>query len=118
MFCTCGKEPEHLAVFEPHKGKQFLRCNSSDSACSPTEEQLLWIGAHVSKPGSTLADSPGLAILVTCDYEGGKEGLGALPGTKEDARELTETSLSTLAMPLMYCIILPKWSCRQRCRRF
>ena len=96
VFCTCGKEPEHLAVFEPHKGKQFLRCNSSDSAYSPTEEQLLWMGTHVSKPGSTLADSPGLAILVTCDYGGGKEGLGALPGTKEDARELTETFIKYL----------------------
>ena len=40
--------------------------------------------------GTTLADSPGLAILVTCDYEITK-GQTTLYGTREDAREMWET---------------------------
>ena len=38
--------------------------------------------------GTTLADSPGLAILVTCDYEGTD---AALPGTNVDAEEMKKT---------------------------
>ena len=40
--------------------------------------------------GTTLADSPGIAILVTCDYDG-TSGLDTLRGTNEDAKEMEAT---------------------------
>ena len=38
-----------------------------------------------------LADRPGLAILVTCDYENSTKGLTHLPATHKDAEELETT---------------------------
>ena len=41
--------------------------------------------------GKTLDDSPGLAILVTCDYEGTEQSESTLPCTREDAVEMKKT---------------------------
>ena len=95
VFCSCKQHPEqHLAVFEVHKNKKLLRCDLSLSLCTPNREQLLWKGVSSRtprSPGSSLTDSPGLAILVSCDYTSGVDKLEPLPGTNVDAREMKET---------------------------
>ena len=96
VFCSCKEYSEqHLAVFEDHNDKKLLRCDLSiDSLYTPNREQLLWKGVSSRmprSPGSSLADSPGLAILVTCDYTSGVTKLEPLPGTNKDAQEMRET---------------------------
>ena len=95
VFCSCKQHPEqHLAVFEVHKNKKLLRCDLSLSLYTPNREQLLWKGVSSRtprSPGSSLTDSPGLAILVSCDYTSGVDKLEPLPGTDVDAREMKET---------------------------
>ena len=51
------------------------------------------IWSSVVFPGTTLADSPGIAILVTCDYKAitSKGQLSTLVGTNEDAKIVKET---------------------------
>ena len=95
VFCSCKQHLEqHLAVFEVHKNKKLLRCDLSLSLCTPNREQLLWKGVSSRMPrgpGSSLTDSPGLAILVSCDYTSGVDKLEPLPGTNVDAQEMKET---------------------------
>ena len=43
-----------------------------------------------SYSGATFVDRPGVAILITCDYET-NDIMESLPGTKEDAQEMRET---------------------------
>ena len=51
--------------------------------------QCLWVRRSAlflySYSGATFADRPGVAILITCDYET-NDAMESLPGTKEDAQ--------------------------------
>ena len=90
VFCGCSdKSKDHFAVFEEHNGKQYLRCDSTNDTYSPTPEQLFWVGKSLKKR-TNLDDSPGIAILVTCDYRDLPD-LGTLDGIINDAEEMAET---------------------------
>ena len=65
---------------------------SSAVFCSCKQHPEQGVSSRMPRgPGSSLTDSPGLAILVSCDYTSGVDKLEPLPGTNVDAREMKET---------------------------
>ena len=107
--CKCStKSDKHFAVLETRHDQDILHCDDCGKSYSPNDKQSKWMKSHRSSrhqyppvhPDSTLADSRGYAILVTCDYVG-TPGKDPLPGTRIDGEEMKAT-LTKLCFPICH----------------
>ena len=99
FHCECSsKSKKRIAVLTTCNDMNILRCKCSTDPLLLNPKHCLWIKSHGRNKHqyppvhaeSTLADSRGYAILVTCDYKG-TPGKTYLPGTVEDGKEMIET---------------------------
>ena len=99
FHCKCStKSQKRIAVLTTCNDMNILRCKCSASPLLLNPRHCLWIKSHSSRKhqyppvhaDSTLADSHGYAILVTCDHAGTPRK-DPLPGTIKDGEEMIET---------------------------
>ena len=109
FHCKCSTESKkRIAVLKTCNDVNILRCKCSTQPLLLNPKHCLWIKSHSSRKHqyppvhaeSTLADSRGYAILVTCDYAG-TPGKDPLPGTIKDGKEMKET-LTKLSFPIRH----------------